>query len=283
MSIEVSQMTPIVGGIVLETGQIIPIKFKGREFNAIVIDPDGLGSGKPTIGVGYRGMSRHLQLPVSTIFKRVFPLEGVEWLELPSGKRFRVFRLSGNDGNEYNAIEASDWVEIAADWLKKPGRLGQKAKEGLIDFLAWYAAEGLYAQAYTFLKQTYTREDSEVIQQWLVSREAGKPYRKDWAYVIADKGGASPYKYGKWTNYVYRGLFGMDAAEMKEIWESPVSGSRHVARNYIPESVGLEMVGYCEKLVSIYELDDLERAHDEAIRMTQIKFQQRLDSERLGG
>ena len=75
----------------------------------------------------------------------------------------------------------------------------------------------------------------------------------------------------------------MDAAEIKKIWEAPISGSRQVARNYIPEAVGLEMVEYCEKLVAIFELEDLEKAHDEAIRMTQMKFRQKLDSERLGG
>jgi hypothetical protein len=100
--------------------------------------------------------------------------------------------------------------------------------------------------------------------------------------VIAEQGGSSPFKFGKWTNYVYRGLFGMDAAEMKKIWEAPVSGSSHVARNYIPETVGIEMVEYCEKLVAAFELEDLEEAHDDAIRMTQKKFRQRLDSERIG-
>jgi hypothetical protein len=31
------------------------------------------------------------------------------------------------------------------------------------------------------------------------------------------------------------------------------------------------------------ELDDLEQAHDEAIRLTQIKFRKRLNAEELGG
>ncbi|MEM8810410.1 MAG: hypothetical protein AAGF01_30730 [Cyanobacteria bacterium P01_G01_bin.38] len=274
----------------LQTGQLVPIRFKDREFQAIIIDPDGLGVGRPTIGLGYRGMSRHTDVPIATLVQRVvdIPSEGDpnnagKFLKLPSGKMFRVIQIEAIDGNTYQVIEASEWVELAKDWAQNPGRLRTKAKNGLIEFLAWFAAEGLYAEAYTFLKQTYTREDSEIIQQWLVSREAGKPYRKDWAYAIADKGGPNPYKYGKWTNYVYKGLFGMDAAKIKEIWESPVSGSRHVARNYIPESVGLEMVAYCERLVAVFDLDDLERAHDEAIRMTQMKFRQRLDSDRLGG
>ena len=274
----------------LESGQIIPIKFKDREFRAIIIDPDGLGHNRPTIGLGYRAMSRHTEVPLTTLVKRVIELTGEtdesdltgKFLKLPSGKLFKVIEIQGNDNNTYQVIEAVDWVELARDWAKKSGKLGAKAKNGLIDFLAWFAAEGLYAEAYTFIKQTYTREDSERVQQWLVARQAGKPARKDWAYAISEQGGNSPYKYGKWTNYVYRGLFGMDAAEIKKIWEAPVSGSRHIARNYIPETVGLEMVEYCEKLVSVFELDDLEEAHDDAIRMTQKKFRQRLDSERLG-
>ncbi|MEO0770041.1 MAG: hypothetical protein AAFY72_11525 [Cyanobacteria bacterium J06649_4] len=275
----------------LEAGQIIPIKFRDREFRAIVIDPDGLGYNRPTIGLGYRSMSRHTDVPLTTLVKRVVELTGEEEgseesgrvLKLPSGSQFKVIQILGKDNNTYQVIEATDWVELARDWAKKPGKLGTKAKNGLIDFLAWFAAEGLYAEAYTFLKETYTREDSERIQQWLVARQAGKPARKDWAYAISEQGGNSPYKYGKWTNYVYRGLFGMDASEIKKIWEAPVSGSRHIARNYIPETVGLEMVEYCEKLVSVFELDDLEEAHDEAIRMTQKKFRQKLDAERIGG
>ena len=74
----------------------------------------------------------------------------------------------------------------------------------------------------------------------------------------------------------------MDATEMKLAWQAPMSGSKHVARNYIPESVGLEMVKFCEKMVAVMELDDLERAHDEAIRLTQIKFQQKMDTSKLG-
>lgn len=275
----------------LETGQLIPIKFKNREFTAVVIDPNGFGDNRPTIGVGYRTMSRYTDVPVNTLVQRVVeitPEEGDpntagKFLKLPSGKLFRVIQILANDGNTYQVIEAADWVDLASDWAKTPGKLRTKARNGLIDFLAWFAAEGLYAEAYTFLKQTYTREDSEHIQQWLVARQAGKPARKDWAYAIAEQGGNSPFKYGKWTNYVYRGLFGMDAAEMKKMWEAPVSGSRHIARNYIPEKVGVEMVEYCEKLVAAFELEDLEEAHDVAIRMTQKKFRQRLDAEKLGG
>ena len=273
----------------LEAGQVFPVKFKDREFRAVIIDPDGFGFNRPTIGVGYRSMSRHTDVPVNTIIQRVVDIEpeggdpntGGKFLKLPSGKLFRVIQILGNDGNNYSVIEIADRVDLVSDWAKNPGKLRAKAKNGLIDFLAWFAAEGLYSEAYTFLKQTYTREDSERIQQWLVARQAGKPARKDWAYAISGQGGNSPYKFGKWTNYIYRGLFGMDAATMKKLWEAPVSGSRNVARNYIPETVGIEMVEYCEKLVAIFELENLEKAHDEAIRMTQIKFRQRIGTDGL--
>jgi hypothetical protein len=51
---------------------------------------------------------------------------------------------------------------------------------------------------------------------------------------------------------------------------------------YIPEFVGVDMVAYCEKLISVLEFDDLEHAHDEAIRLTQMKFRQRMDTDKLG-
>ncbi|NJM97785.1 MAG: hypothetical protein HC800_12075 [Phormidesmis sp. RL_2_1] len=266
----------------LETGQLLPLSFLGRDFTVVVIDPDGLGPGKPTVGIGLRGMSRHTNMPVSTLVRRVIEVAADEtdentlaagkYLKLPSGKLFKVTPIEANDGNTYQVIEAADWVELSKEWAKRPGRLGTETKNGLIDFLGWFAAEGFYAAAYTVLKRTYTYEDSQRIQQWLVSREAGKPARKDWAWAISEQGGNSPFKYGKWTNYVYQGLFGMNAAEMKKAWEAPMSGSKHIARNYIPESVGLEMVRFCEKMVAVMELEDLERAHDEAIRLTQIKF-----------
>ena len=265
----------------LETGQLIPINFKGRSFDAVIIDPDGLGVGKPTIGLGYRGMSRHTDVPAQTFVDRVSEIEGVNYLKLPSGNTYRVSEIAANNGNTYRVIEASDWVTLVGDWAKNPGRLGKKAKNGLIDFLTWYAAEGMYAAAYTIIKRAYTYEDSQIIQQWLVSREAGKPARKDWAWTVSEQGGNSPYKFGKWTNYVYKGLFGMDAAEMKRTWEAPVSGSSHIARNYIPEADGLDMVAYCERLVGFLDFDDLERAHDEAIRLTQIRFRPKIDAYRL--
>lgn len=253
-------------------GQIIPLRYKTRELKAIIIDPNGLGPDKPTIGLGFRSMDRHIGVPQTTLSRRVMQIEGEKYLELPSSNRFRVMQIRADDGNEYLLLEASDWVALAQDWAKNPGKLRKPAREGLIDFLAWFAAEGIYAQAYTILKRAYTYEDDQRVQSWIMSREAGKPARREWGWEVKDKDPRG--RYGYWTNYVYRGLFGMDAATMKEVWETPVSGSDRIARNYIPQAVGLEAVAYCEKMVAQLDLDDIEQAHDLAIQATRIKFSQ---------
>lgn len=54
-----------------------------------------------------------------------------------------------------------------------------------------------------------------------------------------------------------------------------ISG-RRIARNYILESVGLEAVAYCEKMVAPLDLYDLQQAHDLAIKATCIKFAKNL-------
>ncbi|MBE9157009.1 hypothetical protein IQ265_09250 [Nodosilinea sp. LEGE 06152] len=251
-------------------GQIIPLRYKSREIQAIIIDPNGLGPDKPSLGMGFRGMDRHTNVPSNTLSQRVIQNEEGTYLKLPSGELFRVIQISGEDGNKYQVIEASDWVALARDWAKNPGKLRKPARDGLIDFLAWFAAEGVYAQAYTILKRVYTRDDSQRVQTWIMSREAGKPARAEWGWEVQEKDPRG--RYGYWTNYVYRGLFGMDAATMKETWANPVHGDARIARNYVPESVGLEAIAYCEKMVGLLDLDDIEQAHDEAIRLTQIKF-----------
>jgi hypothetical protein len=96
----------------IETGQLIPINFKGRTFDAVVIDPSGLGEGRPTIGIGYRGMSRHTEVPVQTFVDRVSEIEGVNVLKLPFGRTFKVSGIAANDGNVYRVIEATDWVDL---------------------------------------------------------------------------------------------------------------------------------------------------------------------------
>ena len=100
-------------------GQIIPLRYKSREIKAIIIDPNGLGPDKPTIGMGFRGMDRHIGVPQQTLTNRVTQIEGDRYLKLPSGNTFRVTQILAEDGNEYLLLEASDWANLAKDWAKK--------------------------------------------------------------------------------------------------------------------------------------------------------------------
>ena len=38
----------------LKRGSLTKLTYEGREFEAIVIDPDGLGKGQPSVGFGFR-------------------------------------------------------------------------------------------------------------------------------------------------------------------------------------------------------------------------------------
>ena len=153
----------------------------------MIIDPNGLGPDKPTIGLGFRGMNRHIGVPQQTLSDRVTEIEGSKYLKLSSGNTFRVTEVNADDNNRYLLLEASDWVDLARDWAKNPGKLRKPAREGLIDFLAWFAAEGIYAQAYTILKRVYTYEDDQRVQNWIMSRESGKPARREWGFEVQDK------------------------------------------------------------------------------------------------
>ena len=80
--------------------------YEGREFEAIAIDPDGLGKGQPSVGFGFRMAERNVGIPESTLRSWVREIEGEISLELPSGKVLRVREILGSDGNHYSIIEA---------------------------------------------------------------------------------------------------------------------------------------------------------------------------------
>ncbi|MEA5448549.1 hypothetical protein VB780_08240 [Leptolyngbya sp. CCNP1308] len=56
-------------------GQIIPLRYKSREINAIIIDPNGLGPDKLSIGMGIHGMDRHIGIPRQTLSDRVSEID----------------------------------------------------------------------------------------------------------------------------------------------------------------------------------------------------------------
>ena len=197
-------------------------------------------------------------------------------LKLPSGKLFRYIEINGQDGKPYNVIEASDWFGLAIDLLINPGKTGKGLRVKLGDFIGWFAVKGFYAEAYVAFKGVYTAKDSRATTQWLEARQLGKYARKQYTDLLQSQGCES-FDYAKWTDYVYEGLFGLKAKEMKDIWEL-VEGTRSIARNYIPKAEGLDAVAHCEDMavrMFVENLNDsqaLKQAHDDAIKLTLRKF-----------
>ena len=51
----------------VKRGQVFPLPYEGREFEVIVIDPNGLGKGQPSIGLGFSMVDKYVGLPDSTL------------------------------------------------------------------------------------------------------------------------------------------------------------------------------------------------------------------------
>lgn len=246
---------------------------------AIVIDPDGLGKGQPTVGFGFRMAERHAGIGHDALSRWVVEIEGVRHLKLPSGKALRVVEIVGSDNNTYSVVEASDWLDAAVDLLINPGKTGKALKEKLATFVKWFAVKGFYAESYVALKGVYSGKDSRATTNWLKARQSGIQARKDYTDLLQSCGCQS-YDYGNWTNKIYQGLFGMSAAKMKEVWDL-MEGSKQVARNYIPKEEGLQAVRYCEDtepMVVRLFVDDLEEAHKTAIAVARKKYTAKLVS-----
>lgn len=256
----------------IKQGQLITLTFEGKSFEVIVIDPNGLGKGQPSVGFGFAMMERYGGLPNNTSSQWLegSPNTPKECLKTPSGKGFRVLRILGEGNNEYVVLEVSDWVDLASDVLKKPGRVSKATQHKLIDFLTWFAVKGFYAEAYTSLKGSYTAKDSRATTKWLEMRQAGKVERKSYTDLLQSQGCQSS-DYAHWTDRVYMGLFGMRAKNMREVW-ALMDGNEAIARNHIPEAKGLEAVRYCEDMVVRLFVDNLEQAHDDAISYSRRKF-----------
>jgi hypothetical protein len=254
----------------LKKGDRITLSYEGRDFDAIVIDPNGLGPGQPSVGFGFRMADRYAGIPQPTLSGWVIEKEGLKTLKLPSGKDFRVIDILTSDGNTYSVVEASDWFALAVDLLVNPGKTGKGLRSKLGDFIAWFAVKGFYAEAYVAFKGVYTAKDSRATTQWLEARQLGVPVRKLYTDLLQSEGCES-FEYAGWTNHIYQGLFGMPAKEMKQEWEL-MAGSKIIARNYIPEAIGLDAVRFCEDMVVRMFVDDLQEAHDAAITLTRRKY-----------
>ena len=95
----------------IQSGSLVTVTYEDREFRAIVIDPNGLGPGQPSVGFGFMMAQKHIGIPQPTLTKRVIQEDGDEWFKTPSGMRFRVIHLLGVDGNNYKVIEVSEWFD----------------------------------------------------------------------------------------------------------------------------------------------------------------------------
>ena len=136
----------------VKAGDLINVVYEDREFRAIVIDPNGLGRGEPSIGFGFRMAQKHIGIPQPTLTSRVISVEGNEYFKAPSGKRYRVINLLGNDNNNYKVIEASDWFDLSMDILLNPGQTRKPTRERIGAFLRWFAIKGFYAESFVALK-----------------------------------------------------------------------------------------------------------------------------------
>lgn len=254
----------------LRQGSLITLSYEGREFEVVVIDPNGLGPGQPTVGFGYRMAERYVGVPESTARGWVRESGADKALLAPSGKAFGVRDIRASDGNTYSVIEASDWFALAIDLLVNPGRTSKNLRAKIGDFIGWFAVKGFYAEAYVAFKGVYTAKDSRATTQWLESRQLGVPVRKIYTDLLHSQG-CQGFEFAKWTNHIYQGLFGKNAAEMKEVWDL-MDGNPRIARNYIPRAEGLDAVRYCEDMTVRMFVDDLLEAHDAAIALTKRKY-----------
>lgn len=261
-------------------GQLIKLFYEDREFEVIVIDPNGLGKNQPSVGFGFRMMKKYGGLPQSTLTDWTTKTSALEGdrnsekyiLKLPSGNTFNVTEIKGLDNNRYLVVEVSDWVSICVDVItKKQSKVRKSTKDKLVYFLSWFAVKGFYADSYTILKGGYTEADSRSVSAWMKARLAGISRRNRYTAFLQEQGCEEWYQYANWTNYVYIGLFGKTKAQMIKDWEL-VEGNKTIGRNYIPEVKSLEAVAYCENQVIELFCGDLTQAHNDAINFARKKF-----------
>lgn len=270
----------------VKKGQRLKVNYENRDFELIVIEPDGLGKNQPSLGFGLRMAEKHIGLKNNTLSGWIYEtteseFEGardfeVKFLKTPTDKLFRVLEFLGLDNNPYYVLEISQWVIVAQESIrtkgvKKSRQVSDAVKDKVIDFLGWFAIKGLYADAYTILKGIYTNSDNDVLSNWLSMRLSGIPIRKKYTSFLASKGCRESSEYSYWTNCVYEGLFGKTADEMRTFW-SLIDGNSKIGRNYIPEEKGLKAVKYCEEMIEKLYIDDLQQAHNDAIFYALKKF-----------
>ena len=56
----------------MKSGDRITLVYEGKEFDVIIIDPDGLGKDQPSVGFGFNMMERYAGIPQSTLSTWVY-------------------------------------------------------------------------------------------------------------------------------------------------------------------------------------------------------------------
>lgn len=273
----------------LKSGQRIDFKYQGRLLEVVVINPHAFGYNRPSIGLNYRMQERCAGLQHSTVSHWVKNTrfsnseefsnsDIVEYLELPkSKKKYIVYHLPFDDKDQksnmknlingyYKVIEASDFIELCFDVLAFE-KISTENKFKIKDFLQWFTIEGFYAQIYVLIKGSFSKTDSEELCKWLWTRFQNKPERKSYTRFLVELR-ENP---ALWTDFTYLHLFGKIASEMRKCWKT-ISGLSTIARNHIPEAMGLEAVGFVERIVCDIYTGDLFESHNQAIKIAQNKF-----------
>jgi len=146
----------------ITTGQKIVLDFQGDDLEAIIIDPNGVGKGQPSVGLDLRTMVQHGLLPQMTLSDWIESVNK-DWIKLPSGNTLKVHRL---DIDEVFVVEICAWIMLSVN-----------SPLDDIDFPRTPAIHGFYADAYAISKGEFTKEDSKAIEKWVSSR-IGEVLRK---------------------------------------------------------------------------------------------------------
>ncbi|MCU0516302.1 MAG: hypothetical protein MUC60_05420 [Oscillatoria sp. Prado101] len=129
--------------IVAQPGQRIKLTYESRDFEVIVIDPNGLGQGQPTVGLGLRMIQKYVGINSNTLSNWASEGDGEYSLKLPCGKTFTGKPVLVS-GNTLSALEIADVCRLARYIVQVPGRLQKSTLAKVQAFVSNVVPEKLY-------------------------------------------------------------------------------------------------------------------------------------------
>lgn len=90
----------------IRKGQKLQLTYENKQFEVIVIDPNGLRKNQPSIGFGFQMFENASKFPQSTLSDWATEIEGCSILKAPSGKTFRATEIKADDNNVLIVLEA---------------------------------------------------------------------------------------------------------------------------------------------------------------------------------